>query len=273
MSASIFGLPPRSTWTIRCAMRSTVVACGVTATLAGSLQHLAAELGDVLRHGGREHQRLPLRRKLGDDLPDVVDEAHVEHAVGFVEHEHLDAGEPQRVALDQVEQAARRGDQHVDAVAAASAPGRPSGRRRWRARTGCAGAGRRRGSCRGSGRTVRGSGSAPARGRSCGCGRTRLAARWLRIGSAKAAVLPVPVCAMPMTSRLASSSGMVWAWIGVGVTYFSSVRARRIGSARPKSLKEFNSKVFLCASRAASQECERTPNAGFETSRVDRAVS
>src|SRR3954467_9500535 len=64
------------------------------------------------------------------------------------------------------------------------------------------------------------------------------------IGSAKAAVLPVPVCAMPMTSRLASSSGMVWAWIGVGVTYFSSERARRIGSARPKSLKEFNSKSF-----------------------------
>jgi hypothetical protein len=30
----------------------------------------------------------------------------------------------------------------------------------------------------------------------------------------------------------------------VGVTYFSSARARRIGSARPKSLKEFNSKSF-----------------------------
>ncbi|MEA2978524.1 MAG: hypothetical protein QOF09_347, partial [Alphaproteobacteria bacterium] len=76
------------------------------------------------------------------------------------------------------------------------------------------------------------------------CGRTRLALRWFRIGSAKAAVLPVPVWAMPMTSRLASSNGMVWAWIGVGVTYFSSERARRIGSARPKSLKEFNSKSF-----------------------------
>src|ERR1700704_2056391 len=49
---------------------------------------------------------------------------------------------------------------------------------------------------------------------------------------------------MPMTSRLASSSGMVWAWMGVGVTYFSSVSARRIGSASPKSLKEFNSKSF-----------------------------
>ena len=31
-----FGLPPRSTWMTRCAMRSTVVAAGVTATVAGS---------------------------------------------------------------------------------------------------------------------------------------------------------------------------------------------------------------------------------------------
>ncbi len=39
-----------------------------------------------------------------------------------------------------------------------------------------------------------------------------------RIGSAKAAVLPVPVCACPSTSRLAISSGMVAAWIGDGVS-------------------------------------------------------
>ena len=56
------------------------------------------------------------RRQLGDDLADVVDEAHVEHAVGFVEDEDFDAVEPQRVALHEVEQPARRGDQHVDAV-------------------------------------------------------------------------------------------------------------------------------------------------------------
>ena len=35
-------------------------------------------------------------------------------------------------------------------------------------------------------------------------------------GSTNAAVLPVPVCAEPMTSRPASSAGMVCAWIGVG---------------------------------------------------------
>ena len=37
-----------------------------------------------------------------------------------------------------------------------------------------------------------------------------------RIGSAKAAVLPVPVWAWPSTSRPASSGGMVAAWIGEG---------------------------------------------------------
>ena len=39
-----------------------------------------------------------------------------------------------------------------------------------------------------------------------------------RIGSANAAVLPVPVCARPTTSRPASSGGMVAAWIGEGVS-------------------------------------------------------
>ena len=37
-----------------------------------------------------------------------------------------------------------------------------------------------------------------------------------RIGSANAAVLPVPVCARPTTSEPASSAGMVAAWIGDG---------------------------------------------------------
>ena len=55
-------------------------------------------------------------RELGDDLADVVDEAHVEHAVGLVEDEHLDVAEAQRVALDEIEQAAGGGHQHVDAV-------------------------------------------------------------------------------------------------------------------------------------------------------------
>ena len=56
------------------------------------------------------------RRKFGDDFADVLDEAHVEHAVGFVEHEKLDVAKAERIALHEIEQPARRGDQDVDAV-------------------------------------------------------------------------------------------------------------------------------------------------------------
>ena len=41
---------------------------------------------------------------------------------------------------------------------------------------------------------------------------------WDRIGSAKAAVLPVPVWARPTTWRPSSSGGMVCAWICDGVS-------------------------------------------------------
>ena len=82
----------------------------------GVAQHRVGELGDVLRHGGREEQRLPLDRQLGDDFADVVDEAHVEHAVGFVEHEELDLVELQPVALDEIEQATGGGHHDFDAL-------------------------------------------------------------------------------------------------------------------------------------------------------------
>jgi len=44
------------------------------------------------------------------------------------------------------------------------------------------------------------------------------AARRWRIGRANAAVLPVPVWAMPRTSRPARTTGMAWAWMAVGVS-------------------------------------------------------
>ena len=46
-----------------------------------------------------------------------------------------------------------------------------------------------------------------------GAGRRRSAISRARIGSAKAAVLPVPVCAMPRRSRPSRRCGMAWAWI------------------------------------------------------------
>jgi hypothetical protein len=43
-----------------------------------------------------------------------MDEAHVEHAVGFVQHQRLHGREVERALLHVVEQAARRGDQDVE---------------------------------------------------------------------------------------------------------------------------------------------------------------
>ena len=77
---------------------------------------MSSELGDGARHRCGEQQRLPLRRKLRDDFADVVDEAHIEHPVGFIEHEKFHLAETQRVARHEVEQPPGRGDEHVDAV-------------------------------------------------------------------------------------------------------------------------------------------------------------
>ena len=46
-----------------------------------------------------------------------MDEAHVEHAVGFVEHEDLHLGERHGALFAQIEQPARRRDEDVAAVA------------------------------------------------------------------------------------------------------------------------------------------------------------
>src|SRR5437588_553597 len=61
--------------------------------------------------------RLPRRGQLRDDPADVVDEAHVEHAVGFVQHQRLDAAQIGAALTHQVEQPARRGDDDLDAAA------------------------------------------------------------------------------------------------------------------------------------------------------------
>ena len=74
---------------------------------------------DLVAEGGREQQALLLLRQHGQHLLDVVDEAHVQHAVGFVEHEDLHVLQVQRALLVVVQQAARRGHQDVHALAQA----------------------------------------------------------------------------------------------------------------------------------------------------------
>ena len=55
------------------------------------------------------------RRQQRDDALQGMDEAEVEHLVGLVEHQDLDVAQAQSPAVDEVEEAARRRDENVDA--------------------------------------------------------------------------------------------------------------------------------------------------------------
>ena len=188
---------------------------GADPHLLGIVQELRGDLCDVLRHGRREQQRLALRRQQREDLPHVAHEAHVEHAVGLVEHQDRYLVEPQVFLADEVEKPARRGDddigppsQRIDLrVLADAAVDDRVAQPQVRAVSADALAdlaGQFAGRCENEGTRRRGSlrpGSSLSR---------------CKMGSTKAAVLPVPVWAMPRRSRPASRAGMAWRWMGVG---------------------------------------------------------
>ena len=79
------------------------------------------------------------------------------------------------------------------------------------------------------------------------------------MGSAKAAVLPVPVCAMPTTSRAASTCGMVWAWIGVGVGVLLVDERAGDGLAEAEVEKGGQSGIFLVAKRTGAPNVRIDP--------------
>ena len=80
------------------------------------VQELVGERGDLLRHGGREEQRLAGLGHLRHDLAHGQHEPEVEHVVGFVEHDEGRLLEAHVAVLHVVEQAAGRGDENVDAA-------------------------------------------------------------------------------------------------------------------------------------------------------------
>ena len=71
----------------------------------------------LARQRGREEERLPLLRQHADDSTHIVDEAHIEHAIGLVEDEEFNRPQVDELLLHEVEQPPRRGDQHVHALA------------------------------------------------------------------------------------------------------------------------------------------------------------
>ncbi|OIQ77342.1 hypothetical protein GALL_409680 [mine drainage metagenome] len=71
---------------------------------------------DLVGEGGGEQQVLALFRQHYEYFLDVADEAHVQHAVGFVQHQDFDAGQVQCALSEVVEQAAGGGDQDVQGL-------------------------------------------------------------------------------------------------------------------------------------------------------------
>ena len=84
--------------------------------MLGRQRPRAREAHDLLVEGCAEEQRLTGARVGGlvDDPAHVGNEAHVEHAVGFVQYQHLDLLQVDVAPIDEVEQSAGRGDQQVE---------------------------------------------------------------------------------------------------------------------------------------------------------------
>ncbi len=84
--------------------------------------HRLAQVGlrdaaDLRRHGRREQRDLAAFRQLLEHGLDVVDEAHAQHFVGFVQYQRLQLGQVQGAAVEVVDDAAGGADHDVHATA------------------------------------------------------------------------------------------------------------------------------------------------------------
>src|SRR3978361_1227239 len=82
--------------------------------MGGITQQAGSKLGNALRHGCREEQCLAILGHHRDHATDISHETHIEHAVGFIEHEHFDGGKVDMTLSDQVEKTSRRSDQYIN---------------------------------------------------------------------------------------------------------------------------------------------------------------
>jgi len=83
-----------------------------TSTPTGA-QQAVGQRSDLVREGRREQQVLAAGGEQREDPADVADEAHVQHPVGLIQHENLDAAQVKCPLPDMIKQAARRGDQDI----------------------------------------------------------------------------------------------------------------------------------------------------------------
>ena len=78
-------------------------------------QDLFGQLPDFRRKRRREHHGLPLGGQLGDDLHNIVEESHIEHPIGLVEHEIAHVRQIHPAVLNMGQQASGRSDHDVGA--------------------------------------------------------------------------------------------------------------------------------------------------------------
>ena len=76
------------------------------------VQNALRQVADRGWHGGAEHERLAFLGQEGDDPVDVVDEAHVHHPVGLVEHKEFDPFHGDIAQVQVAQEFARCGDHH-----------------------------------------------------------------------------------------------------------------------------------------------------------------
>ena len=81
---------------------------------------LARRLCDLLGHGRGKQQRLAIDRQRRDDAAHAWPEAHVEHPIGFVQHQHFETLEVGRIAAHVIEQPPRRGHDDIGCSAQAA---------------------------------------------------------------------------------------------------------------------------------------------------------
>ena len=83
--------------------------------VARRAQRLVHEFHDLPGNRRREKQRLPLRRQRRDNPLHVGPEAHVHHAIRFVQHQHLQPHEIRGAVAHVIHQPSGRRDDDVDA--------------------------------------------------------------------------------------------------------------------------------------------------------------
>ena len=76
----------------------------------------AGQRGNAIGVGGREQQGLTIRRALAHHGFDIAEKAHVQHAIGLVQHQGLEVADIELAALHQIHHTARCADHDVRAV-------------------------------------------------------------------------------------------------------------------------------------------------------------